>query len=73
MKKAIVTVLAIGAVLGLGFAARRMSRKMRSHVSEMAAQCKEMMANRNGGDAPSSEVEESRKTEGAAAPSTPGA
>jgi hypothetical protein len=37
MKKAIVTVLAIGAVLGLGFAARRMSRKMRSHVSEMAA------------------------------------
>ena len=70
MKKMIVALLAIGAVLGLGFAARRMSRQMRAHASEMAAHCKEMMANRNGGGVPPSEreVEESRKTEGAAAP-----
>jgi hypothetical protein len=73
VRRAIIALLAVGALLGLGFAARRMSQKMRAHMSEMAAHCKEMMANRNGGGAPSSEVEESRKTEGAAASSTPGA
>lgn len=66
MRKTIIALLAIGAVLGLGFAARR----MRAHASEMAAHCKEMMSNRNGGGVPPSgrEVDESGKTEGAAAP-----
>lgn len=69
MRKTIVALLAIGAVVGLGFAARRLSRQMRAHAGEMAAHCKEMMANRNGGGAPPSEreVAESGKTEGAAA------
>lgn len=44
MRKTIVALLAVGAVLGLGFAARRVSRKMRAHVSEMAAHCKQMAA-----------------------------
>ena len=73
MKKAIVGLGAIAAGVGLFLARRRVSQEMREHAKQMKAHCKEMMANPNGGDVPSSEVEESRRTEGAAAPSTPGA
>jgi hypothetical protein len=54
MKKVIVGLFAVGAVLGFGFAVRRMTRRMREHVGEMAAHCKEMMASESGAsEAPS--------------------
>lgn len=70
MRKAVVALLAVGAVLGVGFVARRMSRKMQAHMAEMAARCKEMTAGRNGGaEVPGErEVEEMKKQE-APAPS----
>ena len=44
MKKLIVGVLAVGAVLALRPALRRqMAQRMREHCTQMAAQCKEMM------------------------------
>jgi gas vesicle protein len=62
MKKAIVGVAAVGAVVGLLVAGRRMSAEMREHskqmkadCKQMAAHCKEMMAGRNGSDEAPSE------------------
>ena len=59
MKKAIVGFAAVGAVVGLLVAAKR----MKAHFGQMAAHCKEMMASRNGStEVPSErEVEEIRK------------
>lgn len=42
MKKAILGLVAIGAVIGSRPVARRMGRKMREHCEQMAAQCKQM-------------------------------
>jgi len=42
MKKAIVGLSAVGAVVGLRPLARRMSHKMREHCRQMAARCKQM-------------------------------
>ena len=41
MKKAIVGFAAVGAVVGLWPAVKRMSTKMRKHCIEMAAKCKQ--------------------------------
>ena len=59
MKKVLIGLAAVGSVVGLLFAARR----MKAHFSEMAAHCKEMMASRNGSsESPSErEVEEIKK------------
>jgi predicted nuclease of restriction endonuclease-like (RecB) superfamily len=59
MKRVIVGIAAVGSVVGLLVAARR----MRAHFRQMAAQCKEMMASRNGSsEAPSErEVDEIKK------------
>jgi hypothetical protein len=40
MKKAIIGVVAVGAILGLRPSAKRMSHRMRQHCGEMAAHCK---------------------------------
>jgi hypothetical protein len=42
MKKAILGIAAVGAVVGLRPLATRMSAKMREHCGEMAAECKQM-------------------------------
>jgi hypothetical protein len=42
MKKAILGIAAVGAVVGLRPLATRMSAKMREHCGEMAAECKHM-------------------------------
>jgi hypothetical protein len=42
MKRGLVGLVAVGAVVGLCAVARRMSRKMREHCGQMAAQCKQM-------------------------------
>ena len=44
MKKVIVGIAAVGSVVGLLVAARR----MKAHFRQMAAHCKEMMASTNG-------------------------
>lgn len=44
MKKAIVGLAAVGAVVGLFVAARRMSQEMRVHSEQMTAHCKQMAA-----------------------------
>jgi gas vesicle protein len=43
MKKAIVGLAAVGAIVGIR-RAKRMSQKMREHCAQMAAQCKQMAA-----------------------------
>ena len=48
MKKAIVGVVAIGAIIGSRPVARRMGRKMREHCEQMAAQCKQIAAQPGG-------------------------
>jgi hypothetical protein len=48
MKKAIVGVAALGAIIGLRPLARRMAQKMREHCAQMAAQCKQMAAQAGG-------------------------
>jgi hypothetical protein len=53
MKRVIVGIAAVGSVAGLLVAARR----MRGHFEQMAAQCKEMMASRNGSSETPSERE----------------
>ena len=53
MKRVIVGIAAVGSVAVLLVAARR----MKAHVRQMAAQCKEMMASRNGGSETPSERE----------------
>ena len=59
MKRVIVGIAAVGSVVGLLVAARR----MKAHFGQMAAHCKEMMASRNGSsEAPSErEVDEIKK------------
>ena len=42
MKKAIVGVAALGAIIGLRPLARRLEQKMREHCGQMAAQCRQM-------------------------------
>ena len=44
MRKAIIGVAAVGAIIGLGVVSRRIGHKMLEHCGEMAAQCKPMMA-----------------------------
>ena len=49
MKKAIVGLAAVGAVIALGpVVKRRIGHKMREHCDEMAAKCKQMMAGQSG-------------------------
>ena len=49
MKKAIVGLAAVGAVIGLApLVKRRIGHKMREHREEMAAKCKQMMAGQSG-------------------------
>jgi hypothetical protein len=43
MKKALVGLAAVGAIVGVR-RAKRMSQKMREHCGQMAAQCKQMAA-----------------------------
>lgn len=43
MKKALVGLAAVGAIVGVR-RARRMSQKMREHCGQMAAECKEIAA-----------------------------
>jgi hypothetical protein len=59
MKRVIVGIAAVGSVVGLLVAARR----MRAHFRQMAAHCMEMVASRNGSsEAPSErEVDEIKK------------
>ena len=70
MKRAIVGLAALGSVVGLLVAARRVShalrehsKQMKAHCKQMAAHCKEMMASRNGSTevADGREVEESKQ------------
>lgn len=44
MKKMIVALVAIGAIVGLHSARRRIGHKMRDHCEEMAERCMEMAA-----------------------------
>lgn len=44
MKKAIVTLVAVVALVGLLPATRRIGRKMREHSGQMAAHCRQMAA-----------------------------
>jgi hypothetical protein len=53
MKRVIVGIAAVGGVVGLLVAARR----MKAHFRQMAAHCKEMMASRNGSSETPSERE----------------
>ena len=48
MKKALVGLVAVGAVVGLRPVARRIGHKMREHCGQMAAQCKQMAAQCGG-------------------------
>jgi hypothetical protein len=48
MKKAIVVLAAVGAVIGLRQVIPRVARKMREHCQQMAAKCKQMMAGQSG-------------------------
>jgi hypothetical protein len=49
MKKALVGLAAVGAIVGVR-RARRMSQKMREHCGQMAAQCKQMATQVGGRD-----------------------
>ena len=65
MKKVIVGIGAVGSVVGLLLAARR----MKAHFRQMAAHCKEMMESRNGCcEAPSERGFEEIKKQRVAAP-----
>jgi hypothetical protein len=65
MKKAIVGLAAVGSVIGLLVAARR----MKAHFRQMAARCKEMMASSKGcREAPSEREVEEIKRQTAATP-----
>lgn len=44
MKKAIIGLVAISAVVGVGLVGQRIGHKMRKHCERMAAQCKQMAA-----------------------------
>ena len=44
MKKGLVTLVAVGGLIGFLLLARRTGRKMSEHCGQMAAQCKEMTA-----------------------------
>jgi hypothetical protein len=48
MKKVIVGFAALGVIIGLRPAARRMEQKMREHCAQMAAQCRQMAAQVGG-------------------------
>jgi len=49
MRKAIVGLAVVGAVIGLApVVKRRIGDKMREHCDEMAAKCKQMMAGQSG-------------------------
>jgi hypothetical protein len=48
MRKAIIGVAAVGAVVGLAVVGRRVGHKMREHCGQMAKQCKQMMAGQFG-------------------------
>lgn len=48
MKKGIVGLVAVGAVIGLRPLARRLNHKMREHYGQMAAHCKQMAAQFGG-------------------------
>lgn len=50
MKKAIVGLVAIAAVIGLLRVVWRKAHKMREHCEQMAAKCKQVMAQDGGGD-----------------------
>jgi len=76
MKKAVVGVAAVGTVVGLLVAAKRVShelrehsKQMKAHCNQMAAHCKEIMASRNGSsEAPSEREVDLIKKQRAAAP-----
>ena len=42
MRKAIIGVAAVGAVVGIGVVSRRMGHKMREHCGQMAARSKDL-------------------------------
>ena len=49
MKKAIIGLAAVGAVIGLRpVVKRRIAHKMREHCQQMAAKCEQMMAGQSG-------------------------
>lgn len=48
MKKVIIGLLAVGAVMGLRPVARRMGHRMSEHCGQMAAHCKQMAAQCGG-------------------------
>jgi hypothetical protein len=48
MKRAIVGVAAVGAIIALRPVASRISQKMREHCEQMASKCKQMMATQPG-------------------------
>lgn len=48
MKKLIVGLIVIGAILALRTAAGRIGQKMREHCREMAGNCRQMMAGKAG-------------------------
>lgn len=78
MKKVIVGFAAVGSVVGLLVAARRVSHELRehseqmkAHCKQMAAHCKEMMASTNGStEVPSEHEVNEIKKQSAAAPTT---
>ena len=52
MRKAILGLVAIGAVIGLLPMLRRRAHEMRAHCEQMAAKCKQMMAQPGAADKP---------------------
>lgn len=65
MKKVIVGIAAVGSIVAVVVAARR----MKAHFRQMAAHCKEMMASRNGSnEAPSERKVDEIKKQRVAAP-----
>ena len=50
MKKLIIALAAIGAVLALRPVVTRKARSMREHCEQMAAKCKQMMGQSGGGE-----------------------
>jgi hypothetical protein len=50
MKKAIVGLAAIAAIIGLLRVVKRKAHKLREHCEQMAGKCKQMMAQAGGGD-----------------------
>ena len=58
MRKVIIGAAAVGAVVGLGIVGRRIDHKMREHCGQMAAQCKQMMAEQVGNRSETTEARE---------------